>query len=394
MPDQFTTTTTTGFGSRLGKSFGGVIIGLLMFFGSFGLLYWNEGRAVKAGHLVQRAREAVVISADAPPADAQGKTVAAGGVLDSTQTLEDLVTLNTPVETEVSVKAGNYIKLVRNVEMYAWTEEKTTKTKQNLGGSETEETTYDYKKEWTSTPEVSSKFKYPEGHTNPSMPVKSEEFKVSKAKVGSLAIQSMTIELPDAKPLILSGDAALYDSETVKLVGDQDTFFVGKGTNDSPEIGDVRIQYSALPAGETVTAFGVLQGSALQPYVSEKDGTLYRAFAGTKDAAIAQMLSENSMETWVWRLLGFLMMWFGLSLCFEPLTTFLSFLPAAGNVSKFLIGIVLFPVSLVLSIITILVSMILHNIVAVIIAGVATVFGAVVLFKKIQSRKVASAPTK
>ena len=44
MPDTFTKVSRTGYGSRVGKSFGGVIVGLLLFVASFAILYWNEGR--------------------------------------------------------------------------------------------------------------------------------------------------------------------------------------------------------------------------------------------------------------------------------------------------------------------------------------------------------------
>ena len=47
MADTFTEVTYQSWGSRMSSSIGGVCIGVLLFFGSGGLLFWNEGRAVK-----------------------------------------------------------------------------------------------------------------------------------------------------------------------------------------------------------------------------------------------------------------------------------------------------------------------------------------------------------
>ena len=44
MANSFTTVTTTGYFQRIINSFVGILIGVLLFAGSFFLLYWNEGR--------------------------------------------------------------------------------------------------------------------------------------------------------------------------------------------------------------------------------------------------------------------------------------------------------------------------------------------------------------
>ncbi|HEY9568902.1 MAG TPA: hypothetical protein VIR38_12480, partial [Thalassobaculum sp.] len=49
MPDDSVTVVTEkSWGARLGGSLAGALIGILLFFGSFFLLVWNEGRAVDA----------------------------------------------------------------------------------------------------------------------------------------------------------------------------------------------------------------------------------------------------------------------------------------------------------------------------------------------------------
>ena len=44
MPDSFTTVTRTGWGSNIMNSFVGVLFGILLFIGSFAVLWFNEGR--------------------------------------------------------------------------------------------------------------------------------------------------------------------------------------------------------------------------------------------------------------------------------------------------------------------------------------------------------------
>ena len=44
----FTETSSQGFGSRLGSSLTGLLIGPLLVIGAIVLLWWNEGRAVQA----------------------------------------------------------------------------------------------------------------------------------------------------------------------------------------------------------------------------------------------------------------------------------------------------------------------------------------------------------
>jgi hypothetical protein len=68
----FTETSTQGFGSRLGNSFAGLIIGPLLVIGAIILLWWNEGRAVQ-GIVGLKDAASLVIEADTSgpsPADA------------------------------------------------------------------------------------------------------------------------------------------------------------------------------------------------------------------------------------------------------------------------------------------------------------------------------------
>ncbi len=380
MPDQFTQTTQVGLGNRLMNSIKGVVVGLLLFVVSFGVLYWNEGRAGRAAKLVKQAALASAVDAVSPDQASQGKLVAAKGTIKTSETLSDSVTVPGTSQL-VQIKAGNYLKLLRQTEMFAWKETSKTDTQKNTGGSETQNTTYTYTKEWASEPANSSEFKIPAGHENPALAVPKNESTVTAATLDSLSLDMTSLVLPASQKLALTPATAAYPTPALAQAGTSEFVFLGKGTLATPQLGDVRVQYSYVPANIAVTAFGKLDGTALSPFVDANNGTLYRAFTGTKDEAVATMKSENSTMTWVLRLVGFIMMWVGLGMLFGPISTFLDILPVAGSISRGLIGVATFLVALALSIVTIIVSMIVHSLIAVIIAGVVVVVIAVLVMK-------------
>lgn len=51
----YTETTTTTYGQRVKKSFGGIGSGILLFIVGTILLWWNEGRAVKTTKMLNEA---------------------------------------------------------------------------------------------------------------------------------------------------------------------------------------------------------------------------------------------------------------------------------------------------------------------------------------------------
>lgn len=375
MPNSFTTTTTTGYGTRIGKSFGSAIAGILMFFGAFGLLYWNEGRT----DLSSIAKSAIELPAGAVSTDAavQGKLVSASGVVTSTETLGD----------DLYLKPGNYLAVDRKAEMYAWVETKSEKSQTNVGGSETTQTTYDYAMDWTSSPQPSSEFQYPADHENPDVAVESNSFVVESLTVGSYTVTG-DVDLPSTSALPLKKELVSL-SGGAKLSGDY--VFLGTGTVTSPKLGDTRVSYSVLDSGFDGTVFGKLTNSKISKSVDADGNELYRVFAGSRDEAIATLHSEFVTMGWVLRVVGFLMMWLGLAAVLGPLATLLDILPFLGSTTRFLVLVITFPVALILSAITIIVSMILHSLIAVIIVLALVIAGLILLAKISRKKAIATA---
>lgn len=150
--------TTESWGSRLGNSFKGVIVGGALFVAGIPLLFWNEGNAVKTSKALEEGESACVSipSADSIDAKNEGKLIHVTGNATTQDTLTD------GLFPGVSMNA---IELNRSVEYYQWVEHESSREEKQLGGSVKTITTYSYKKEWVSTPEDSSGFKEP-GHEN------------------------------------------------------------------------------------------------------------------------------------------------------------------------------------------------------------------------------------
>jgi len=368
MPDQFTDVTTAGYGGRIINSIKGVVIGLILFIVSFGLLYWNEGR-VDLSNIAKTATEisSATISTDA---SLNGKLISTTGNVNSDQIIGDNLYLN----------PDKFIAAERQVEMYSWIEKSESHSRTNTGGSETTETTYTYSKGWEENPKSSSNFKHPEGHENPQKSLESYTNKVTAATIRAYNFDPQSIALPNFSKLPLNSQNVTLSDGAV--LANDSYIFIKKsadGTFDNPQIGDLRISYHILRPEFEGTIFGKLSGSKIDPYFDQDGNNLYRLFIGTREQGISTLHTEYTTLLWILRLVGFLLMWFGLMALFGPVSVLLDFLPIFGAISRSIIGVATFLVAFVLTIVTIFVSMIVHSLIALIIALVITV-GAIIAF--------------
>ncbi|MDI6740902.1 MAG: TMEM43 family protein [Candidatus Edwardsbacteria bacterium] len=360
-----------GWGGNIKNAFVGALIGILLFFLSFYVLWTNEGRV----NMAKVAAKMTAIQSEKVDPACNGQAVSVSGQLSAVEQLGDPEFL----------KPGPYISLERTVEMFAWVEEKETKEKQNTGGSATKETTYRYEKKWTDDPENSKEFKHPEGHENPARPFQSETFTVKTAAIGAYRVDPAGMYLPETGAVSLD-TAKVNIKGRYKLTGEY--IFIGNGTLTNPSVGDVRISFSAVPNDIKVTAFGKVEAGGLVPYMYKGKHRLYRAIALSRDEAIALIAHEHKVTGWLLRLIGFLMMWFGLQALFGPVVAVLGVLPFLGKVGRFVWGFITFFVSLFLSLVVIVISMIAHNVWA-LLAVVAIIVG---LFFWLKTKKKEATP--
>ena len=342
------------YAARVMGSLRGIVGGIILVLIAAFLLWRNEGRTDYS----RIADDSMAISADVIRSSNDGELVAARGVLTTDEALGDSGYL----------KAGDYLELTRNVEMFAWVERSDT---------EGETTTYSYVREWTERPTDSSSFENSAEHTNPPLTITEQEYAASSGQLGAFRVDLRNLRLPSSRDLQLSQN--MLASNKLKLDGNY--IFIGDGTAAAPQVGDVRVSYEVIPSGLDVTVFGSQQGERLVPYLQNNSTSLYRAYEGSREAGIAAMRSAYTTSGWMTRGIGFGLMWLGLTLLFAPISAVLSFVPALANLSRTMLRILTFGIAFAVSLLVIVVSAIAHSIVALIILALLIV-GAVILTQR------------
>lgn len=372
----YQTVTRTGFFGNLKNAIVSALIGILLFLGSFVVLFMNEGRT-NWGKVAEESTEVDASSASGH----DGEFVSVTGALTSSETLGD----------PQFVAPGNFIQLDRSVEVYVWVEHSETETRDKVGGGTETTTTYTYSQEWSSSIPDSSQFEDPAYRgVNPGTQMRwtSESYSVNTAAVGAWSFtmadlgsgpaMSMGHGLPGSSSvspssLTLTGDAT---GPGASVSGEH--VYLANANPNSPVVGDYRVSFSALTGGETVTMFAKAEGGMLKPWPADGDKTMMRALRGDRASAIASLVTEYKAFGWMMRIVGFFMMWIGMSMVFAPLHAVAGILPFLKKGTKFLVGLITFPIALVLTTVTVIISMVLHSWVAMLV--VTLMFGGLVFF--------------
>lgn len=150
-----TETTYNSYGSNLKNSCSGALFGLLLFFGSFGLLIYNEGRTVKRAKDIDEGQKLVTTlnlgdftNATSEISKYEGMLVHVVGDLSTTDTLIDPIFGVGPNLSTSSRKTGSLenmpLKLSRRISMYQWVESTSTKTIKSSNGQTITSTDYQY----------------------------------------------------------------------------------------------------------------------------------------------------------------------------------------------------------------------------------------------------------
>ncbi|MCB1157061.1 MAG: TMEM43 family protein [Leptospiraceae bacterium] len=336
----YTETTTESWGERLMGSIKSVGTGALLFIVSFPVLWMNEGCAVKiARGLSEGAGNVVAVDSSKFESANEGKLVHMSGKAETSEMLKD-------VTFGISKSA---IKLVRSVEMYQWVEEKSSKSEKQLGGKKKTVTTYTYKKEWSSTLKDSKSFRVKKDtktgvyHTNPaSMPYTGETYAAKEVKLGAYVLSpdliskiggSKKITLTEAElknlPFSIKGRAKIH----------QGAIYIGSDPAN-PQVGDTKISFEYVEPKE-VSIVAQQKGKSFEAYKTKTGTSILMLSEGKKAAKdMFQAAQEgNAMRTWIMRLVGFLMMFFGLKMVFDPLVTLADVVPFIGSFLDIGIGL-------------------------------------------------------
>ncbi len=376
MPDRYVEVTRRGFGQNLMNSIFGVFVGIVLFILSFPVLWWNQGRT----NLGKVAETSIPVTSVEAAND--GQLVAAAGTL----------TVDGQLGDDPYLDPGDYVVISRESQMYAWVEHEESRTKDKIGGGSETVTTYEYKKEWTSSPESSSSFRHPEGHNNPEMTVESVVRYAATAKVGPFSFTPADCRVSATEALTLTKDIVnLPKPDTYSDFGWQsyrrtrlegNSIFIGLGTLTEPEIGDLKVSYQVRRPGSNVTVFGQQQGQQLTAYLHKGKDRLFRLFDSDRETAIGTLKTEHKIMGWAIGIGGFLMMWIGMSMFFGPLVAVGKIIPFIGQIGEKAIGCATFPLAMVMSLIVVLVSKIVHSPIVMLVLGVGVAVGLFVMIKR------------
>ena len=378
--------TTTGYGTRVGNSFKAIGSGILLFCLGTALLWWNEGRAVKTGKMLDEAGSAYVEMENPNKKDAslEGELICGTALATTEDSLIDK-------DFGVGAKA---IALKRNVEYYQWVEHSQEKKEDKLGGKEVTTTTYTYTKEWTSRPVESAQFKDP-AYQNKNMVLTTVEdaeqyaenvswgaYKLNESLIHSIR-SNEGLDLAIAEDLLKQLDksaqtayerfygvndsinkamAAAENKKDLEYVHQAGNILYYGRVPGSPEVGDVRVTFEkVVPAKVTVMA--VVDGDTFKPFKAKNGKRFQTLVMGKKsgDEIIEAQKEANNMFLWILRIVGILMVIGGLKGIFGFLETILKVVPFIAGIFGWGVGIVCTVIGVVWSLIVIAIAWLFYR---------------------------------
>ena len=341
---------------RLGSSFKGVLIGFALFIAGFPILFLNEGRAVDTAKRLKEGAGAVVdVPADKIDAENEGKLVHVSGKADTQDVLSDDV-------FGVSVTA---LRLLRTVEVYQTVEHSET-TREKRGDKTVEETTYTYSNEWCTKPVDSSQYHEAAKRTaNPpaAMPYGDVDKIAQNVTLGAFKLSDTHVKrMGEKKPFAFPADfkapasvpgaqyqngiiyvpynaaaaaAAQAPTNVATAVANAAASAIvgGHSVAMAPVPGDVRVTFKVVLPHD-VTVVERQDGNTLSPWAASDGETLSFVRDGRVPAAkiFADAQSMNSKITWLLRLVGLLVMYFGLKKVLGPIDTLVDAIPILNGI--------------------------------------------------------------
>ena len=386
-----TETTKVSWGSRLGTSIKGILAGLALFVVGFPVLFWNEGNSVKTAKALDEGEGACipVESIEKIDPEMEGQLVHMTGKATTSDVLSD-------DQFGVSATA---IALARKTEMYQWVEHSKTEEKKNLGGSVTKTTTYTYSQEWVDSAIDSSGFKE-QGHDNPGMiEFPSEETRAANVSFGAFRLSESQIGRIGSEQAYAFPTDFVCKVERVQIQG-RTIYVPNKTTRDNeknnrdvasqPRVGDMRVNFSVVYPHD-ISIVAKQKGDTFVGYLAKTKKKIDMLSDGVKDAAemFEAARSANTMMTWIVRLVGFLLMFFGLSMVFKPLSVLADVLPILGDIVEIGTGLVAGVIAFVCALVTIAIAWIFYRPVLGILLLAAAGAAIFLLWKKKQEKKSA-----
>jgi len=332
------------------KNFGSLVIGIILFFGAFCLLWWNEGNSAKKINIANYTnKNAIEVSSNSIQRDNDNKLIATNGLAQTSSTLGDEF-----------VNSPDTLVLERTVKMYQWIEDD-------------EDGKTVYKKDWSDIEQNSDEFE-DKSHKNPKFSIVSKEYIAPNATLGQYDLSEKQIGLIDPQKEFTN----LTEKTGYKIIDNQ--YYRGNNI-ENPEIGDMLISYNYAPSESAISIIGEQKSdNTIVSMVHKKLGAIYIQYNGkmTKDEMIEKYTNDNKILTMWLRFLGWLLMFIGLKLFFEPLMSILNFIPILGKLADTATTFILGLVTLVFSLFTISIAWFAYrpllSITLIVIGGLIAIF--------------------
>jgi hypothetical protein len=334
--------------NRFGSAFAALFLAIFLFLASFALILWNEKQSVEESwRLNEGGRLVVPLSSDQPDGENNTQLIHVTGTLTTSDIVSD----------EIFYISVNAVKMQRVVEMYQWFEEESDGANEKAVSPEGSSHKYAYSKKWSARPVPSAKFAVPQGHSNPPMTLKGNEYVASQVKVGGFTLSLPFIDqLNDYQDYPMTPETfAKINPELMtdyKLNGSE--FYMGADPS-APEVGDIRVRYRVVMPGTTVSVIGKQDGDKIETFHTDYSAikiitegkvdadTMFRKEANARDASL----------TWQLRIFSWMLMYISIVLALYPvkiLSLVLPFIHALVGYNPWVLG---FYVSLSLALITV-----------------------------------------
>jgi hypothetical protein len=177
------------------------------------------------------------------------------------------------------------------------------------------------------------------------MPFDSHKFAASDAHLGGYTLDDTTLGMIDAGTPLKPEAPEGWTASGGNLVKAQ-----AEGTTT---VGDLRVHYTALPSGTTVSVLAAQSSSGFAPYTTSNGYQIDLARAGnaTAQQMIQDQQSAESMMTWILRGVGFFLTFIGFTMFFGPIAILASIIPFLGGLVRgataFFAFVLTIPVALV-----------------------------------------------
>lgn len=349
----YTETSRTSYGKRLGNSLKGIVIGFVLFIVGTIMLFWNEGNFVKTQKALQEGQKTVIPVADVSKInpDLNGKFIHASALASTKDTLAD----------DLFGVKEQAIALHRTVAYYQWVEKSKTDTKDKIGGAQEETTTYMYEQEWTRAPVNSSQFKDPQyqGKNSTLAIVDSKSVTATDVSFGAYRLPEFIIDdIQGKSPVKIElGDKDIHelksrirknagtDSDNSEQIHvSENVVYIGHSSSN-PQIGDVRITIEKTDP-VIISVLAKVNGNTFEPHYANNGKDISRVAQGALSAEnmFAEAHSGNSSLTWIFRLIGLILVIVGLLAMFSIVETLFKILPFLSSIVGVGVGLVVFVV--------------------------------------------------